>query len=194
MPRSLAPLAGVGWGRGLEPLACWACPKSSLRCVLVPLFFIWFIQLALQGGVQLWSPLPPGRTPGSLLSTRRPLPYLPLQVQGSAGTSLPGSTNSRWVLQRVVWGSPQATTFQMSYPCMVQRLCRNKERLCGTEGLSPRPGMPWGGDWLPFSLAISAPLHLVSAPRLWVKWWLQVPPPHLSEAQWVKERHVGTGA
>lgn len=44
--------------------------------------------------------------------------------------------------------------------------------MCGTEGLSPGPGMPWGGGWLPFSLAFSAPLHLVSAPRLGVKLWL----------------------
>lgn len=51
-----------------------------------------------------------------------------------------------------------------------------------TEGLSPRPGMPWGGGWLPFSLAFSALLHLASAPRLGVTVWLPSPPLLLSEA------------
>lgn len=115
---------------------------------------------------------PVGRTPGMLLRIRLYWPYLPLTVQGSAGTSLSGSPNIRWVRQPVVWGSPQATTFQMSYPCLVQRRCRNKEQLCGTQGLSPRPGMPWSGGWLPFSFAFSAPLHLASARWLVVQLWL----------------------
>ena len=138
--------------------------------------------MALQGGVQPWSPLLQGRPPGFLLSTRLHCLICPQEFKSSAGNSPSGSTNSRRGQQPVMWGSPQATTFQMSYPCMVQRLCRNKERLCGTEGLSPRPGMPWGGGWLPFSLSFSAPWHLASASRLGVQLWLPSLPPLLSEA------------
>lgn len=127
-------------------------------------------------------PTTPGQTSWLSAQYKTSLPYLPSRVQGSAGNSPSGSTNIRRVQQPVMWGSPQATTFQMSYPCMVQRLCRNKERLCGTEGLSPRPGMPWGGGWLPFSLSFSAPWHLASASRLGVQLWLPSLPPLLSEA------------
>lgn len=110
-----------GWG-SLSLYHGKHVPMSFLHHVLLPFFLTWFVQLATQEGVPLWSSLPRGRTPGMLLRLRLHWPYLPLKFQGSAATSLSWSINIGRVQQRVVWGSPQATTFQMSYPCMVQRL------------------------------------------------------------------------